>query len=304
MKRVVLIANKNWEVEPILSALLNYRMRPNELPNPDVLNYPWKLPAGSAQPRAMWNSFQGCAIELWCVQDIMDAAWNPSSSEGKNACLPRIFNYKVEKADLVLALGTAGYGSETENNNGCVVVGSNIFIHNFHPNGGNPNSKWDDPVNFEKLLGSTIPATFFDLFDANLTSSVGQRLLRPFLNPPPNIQVLNSGDFLGLSTVNITDYRDYATADQIGLAAIAAAGINSKVGSVETTHGVIRLQSDAPFVFMSGITDRAGHFDDDVNGVDSNGNKKTEAQNFTASFNIGVCLAWLMPKIASFITAP
>lgn len=300
MKRVLLIANKNWEVEPILNALLNYRLRSADLPNPSQLNYPWTFLQGSPAPRAIWNSFPGVTIELWCVQDIMDTNWNPSSSQGKNECLPRVINYRTEKPDLVIALGTAGYGSETEDNIGCVVMGSNIFIHNFHPNGENPNSKWDDPANFEKLLPSTIDPSFFNLLDKVAISAIESRLLKPFLNPSPVIQVLSDRDFLGLSVVNITDYKDYATSDQVGMKAVADAGINLKIGSSETTHGVIRLQSNAPFVFISGITDRAGHFDEDVNGKDSKGNVKTEAQNFTAAFNIGVCVGWLIPKIASW----
>lgn len=301
MKRVLLIANKNWEVEPILNALLNSRIRPVELPNPGKINYPWTFSAGTAKPRAIWNTFTGVSIELWCVQDIMDSNWNPSSSQGKNECLPRVINYRKKKPDLVIALGTAGYGSETLNNNGCVVMGSNIFIHNFHPNGENPNSVWDDPVSFEKLLPSAINSSFFTLLDPATINSIEQRLLKPFLNPSAVIQVLSDKDFLGLSTVNITDYHDYATADQIGMEIIKNGGITNTIGSAETTHGVIRLQSNAPFVFISGITDRSGHFDEDVNGKDSKGNTKTEAQNFTAAYNIGICLAWLMPKIAGFI---
>lgn len=298
MKRILLIANKNWEVEPILNALLNYKIRPAELSNPTHLNYPWIYLQGSPQPRAIWNSFAGITIELWCIQDIMDAIWHPSSSEGKRDCLPKILNYRIESPDLIIALGTAGFGSETDNNNGCVVFGSNIFIHNFHPNGENPNSHWDDPNNFEKLLTSSISDSFFKLLDSATINSIEQRLLKTFLNPSPVVQVLAEKEFLGLSTVNITDYKDYKTADQVGMKVISDTGITLKIGSVETTHGVIRLQSSAPFVFISGITDRAGHFDEDVNGSDSKGNKKTEAQNFTASYNIGVCVAWLIPKIA------
>lgn len=301
MKRVLLIANKNWEVEPILSALLNYKIRPKELPNPSQLNYPFTFLQGSPQPRAIWNSFADVTIELWCIQDVMDSKWHSSSSQGKKECLPKIINYRTEKPDLVIALGTSGYGSETINNNGCAVIGSNIFIHNFHPNGENPNSQWDDPNNFEKLLTSSISPSFFSLLDAVSINSIEQRLLKPFLNPSDSIQVLSNSDFVGLSTVNITDYKDYETADLLGVEEIRKAGIKNEIGSVETTHGVIRIQSDAPFVFISGITDRAGHFEEDVNGVDSKGNKKTEAQNFSASFNIGVYVGWLLPKIPTFI---
>jgi len=191
MKRILLIVNKNWETEPILNALLNYRIRPYQLPNPDILSYPWNFPSGTVKPRAVWNSFIGITIELWCVQDIMDPKWNTSSSQGKNTDLPQIIRYRSEIPHLVIALGTAGFGSQIENNIGCVIIGSDIFIHNFHPNGQNPNSVWDDPVNFEKLLSSTINPSFFTLIDDATSKLIGSRLLKPFLNPSYDIQVLN-----------------------------------------------------------------------------------------------------------------
>lgn len=303
MKRIVLIANKSWEVEPILNALLNSTIRPQELPNPGHLNYPWTFLPGSPQPRAIWDSFPQVTIELWCVQDIMDSQWNPSSSQGKHVCLPKVLNYRPETPDLVAALGTAALGLDGGNNNGCVVMGSDIFIHNFHPNGENPQSQWDDPAHFEKVLSSAISKDFFNLLDNNTAKSIDACLLKPYLNPSSNIGVMSDKDYIGVSVVNITNYADYATSDQAGLQALKNTGNQLPVGSVETTHGVIRLMCDAPFIFISGITDRVGHFADDVDGTDANGNKKTAAQNFTAAFNIGVCLSYMIPKMASFVTA-
>ncbi|GAA0562207.1 hypothetical protein [Chitinophaga japonensis] len=303
MKRIVLIGNKSWEVEPILNALLNSRIRPAALPDPALLNYPWTFAPGTAQPRAVWDSFQQVTIELWCIQDIMDSKWNASSSQGKHECLPKILRYRPEAPDLVVALGTAALGLNGGNNNGCIVMGSNIFIHNFHPNGENPESQWDDPAHFEKVLSSGIPADFFNLVDPATVKLIEARLLKPYLNPSANIEMMSGKDYIGVSVVNITNYADYQTSDQAGLQALAGTGNKLPVGSVETTHGVVRLLCDAPFLFISGITDRVGHFDEDVDGQDAKGNVKTEAQNFTAAFNIGVGLGHLIPKMASFITA-
>ncbi|RBL88998.1 hypothetical protein [Chitinophaga flava] len=303
IKRILLIGNKSWEVEPILNALLNVRMRPSGLPDPTHLNYPWTFLPGSPQPRAIWDCFPQVTIELWCIQDIMDTQWNPSSSQGKHACLPKALYYRQEKPDLVVALGTAALGLDGGNNNGCVVMGSNIFIHNFHPNGENIQSQWDDPKDFEKVLHSAVSPDFFQLMDNTTVKAIESRLLKPYLHPSDNIGVMSDKDYIGVSVVNITNYADYKTSDQEGLKALAATGNTLPVGSVETTHGVIRLLCDAPFVFMSGITDREGYFDEDVNGQDANGNVKTEAQNFTAAFNIGVCLGHMIPKMASFVTA-
>lgn len=300
MKRIVLIGNKSWEVEPILNALLNVRIRPQTLPNPTHLHYPWTFPQGAAKPRAVWDSFNQTTVELWCIQDIMDSKWNPSSSQGKHECLPKILAYRKEKPDLVVALGTAALGLNGGNNNGCVVLGSNIFIHNYHPNGQNPESIWDDPAHFEKVLSSTVNPGIFQ-FDSNTIQLIEQRLLKPYLNPSANISVISDKDNIGVSVVNITNYADYQYSDESGLKVLADTGNKLPVGSVETTHGVIRLLCDAPFLFISGITDRVGHFADDVNGKDANGNVKTEAQNFTAAFNIGVCLSYVIPELVALV---
>ncbi|MCF6407318.1 hypothetical protein L3C95_30770 [Chitinophaga filiformis] len=304
MKRIVLIGNKSWEVEPILNALLNVRMRPQELKDPTLLNYPWTFAQGTAKPRAVWDSYEQITIELWCVQDIMDPKWNPSSSQGKHESLPKILQYRPEKPDLVVALGTAALGLNGGNNNGCVVFGSNIFIHNYHPNGENPQSQWDDPADFEKVLNSAVNANIFNRLDDATIKLIEQRLLKPYLNPSDNIGVMSDKDYIGVSVVNITNYADYEYSDESGLKALADTGNKLPVGSVETTHGVIRLMCDAPFLFISGITDRVGYFADDVDGTDGNGNIKTEAQNFTAAFNIGVCLSHLIPKMAVFVAPP
>ncbi|HEY8919782.1 MAG TPA: hypothetical protein VIM87_25255 [Chitinophaga sp.] len=303
MKRIVLIGNKSWEVEPILNALLNSTIRPQALPNPSQLNYPWTFAQGTPKPRAVWDNFSQATVELWCIQDIMDPQWNPSSSQGKHASLPKVLAYRQEPPDLVVAMGTAALGLDNSNNNGCVTLGSNIFIHNFHPNGENPQSKWDDPAHFEKVLPSAIAPDFFKLLDATTVSAIESGLLKPYLNPSPNIEVMSDKDYIGVSVVNITNYADYATSDTEGLKALAATGNKKPVGSVETTHGVIRLLCDAPFIFMSGITDREGHFADDVDGKDGKGNTKTSAQNFTAAFNIGVCLSHMIPKMAAYVIA-
>lgn len=298
MNRVIIFANKKWEVEPILNALLNYKIRPTRLNDPDTLNYPWAFNQGSAEPRAIYD-LSHITVELWCIQDVLDNKWHPSSSQGKNEDIKKVFAYQKENPSLVISCGTAGFGNENLNNNGCVVIGCDIFVHNFHPNGSNSDSIWDDSSNFEKLIRSKVDQNFFDLIDESLKKSMAEMFLKPFLNPSENIKLIISKEVPGLSNVNITDNNDYNIADHEGIREMIKKGLRSP-DSVETTHGVVRLQSESPFIFISGITDRLGHFNDDVLGQDLNGNLKKEAQNYTVSFNMGVCLSWLIPKIEDY----
>lgn len=64
--------------------------------------------------------------------------------------------------------------------------------------------------------------------------------------------------------------------------------------SNETTHGLIRLQSDAPFLFISGITDTLGSFNAEVA-------PRPYSQNFAAAHNAGVVAAWLLPRIVEYL---
>ncbi|HYS80748.1 MAG TPA: hypothetical protein VEM76_08565, partial [Anaeromyxobacteraceae bacterium] len=65
----------------------------------------------------------------------------------------------------------------------------------------------------------------------------------------------------------------------------------TEVGSIETTHGLIRLQfRDKPFLFVSGITDSLGAFDHEVG-------TRPYAQNFVPAHNAGVVVAYLVPEL-------
>ena len=302
MKRILLIANKNWEVAPILNALLNPLLRSPSLADPAIINYPWNYPQGSMIPRAIWTSFPGIQFELWCIQDIMEPKWNPSSSQGKVADMPKIINFAPDPPTMVVALGTAAFGSKTINHNGCVVIGSNVFIHNYHPNGANPDSILDDPADFEKLITSTISEEFFEIVNAHLKNQLAANLLKPFLHPAETIQLIARKDYVALSTVNVTNYKEYQQSDPAGMAAFENADTHLPVGSVESTHGLIRLLVPAcPFIFVSGISNRFTLIGTDVNGKDKQGNVKTNAVNYSAAFNIGVAMSYIIPEISKYL---
>jgi hypothetical protein len=86
------------------------------------------------------------------------------------------------------------------------------------------------------------------------------------------------------------DYSEYDWTDQATLDAYAATNLMRNAKSVETTHGLIRAQTNAPFLFVSGITDRVGSFHDEVY-------PRSYAQNMVAAHNAGVAIAWILPNI-------
>ena len=97
--------------------------------------------------------------------------------------------------------------------------------------------------------------------------------------------ILPAGNFVALSEVNITNYDDYAWTDRLAFERFRSEDPTAPVGSIETTHGLIRIMSDAPFIFVSGITDRLGYFNQDLG-------PRTVAQNFVAAHNAGIAVIW------------
>ena len=101
--------------------------------------------------------------------------------------------------------------------------------------------------------------------------------------------------FISLGTVNVTNYEDYAWTDGDTLAAFRQkVGSRKQVGSMETTHGLIRLASESPFLYVSGITDTVGRFDLEVT-------PRVYAQNFVAAHNAGLAVAWMLPQVVPLL---
>jgi hypothetical protein len=304
-KRVIVVVNKWWECDPVVNVLLNDNARPaSALGWPNPLNHPRQRPDQnnlppenpSPVPRAVFN-LNNTIAEVWCISDLQehhpDKPNFQSSSELKARYLPRIF--AGQTADFVIAVGTAGYpGVYSEN--GSVAVGTKIFIHNGHPNGENRDSNWSEGP-FDTLLNSTLSETAFDQITTIETSpkpSVMDRFMVPPLNPASYGKLIARSDFAALGTVNVTKYAEYAEKDAETQKAFTDSHNISLARSLETTHGLIRKQSEAPFIFVSGITDRVGHFDDEVS-------LRSYAQNSSAANNAGVVVAWILPRIDNLL---
>ena len=102
--------------------------------------------------------------------------------------------------------------------------------------------------------------------------------------------ILPAGNFVALSEVNITNYDDYAWTDRLAFERFRAENPAAPGGSIETTHALIRIMSDAPFIFVSGLTDRLGYFNQDLG-------PRTVGQNFLAAHNAGIAVVWTLALI-------
>ncbi len=304
MKRVMVVVNKWWECDPALFAMLNDNARPSGSPWPTALQPARKRPDNkhlppedpAPKPRAVFP-YKNFAAEVWCISDLLEHLESKlqSSSEQKAKYLPKIFAYGAAP-DLVMAVGTAESPDPDVSMNGSVVVGTKVFMVDGHPKGSNPLSNWTAGP-FEKLIDSSLPrGDFDDLVRVDLPAACNRFLAVP-LTPAEAPWVVADYINVALGAVNVTDYSEYGLVDPLTAKTFWSKVSDAKAGSIETTHGIIRVQSQSPFLFVSGIVDRFGHFDQEVN-------PRSHAQNTAAAHNTGVVVSWLLSRLDSLWDPP
>jgi hypothetical protein len=299
-KRVIIIINKGWECDPIISVLLNDYARPaSELGWPDVLNYPYKRNKFRKAPRGVFNisTFQ---VEIWCISDLLtshpDSPHFQSSSERKMEQIGNIFEYSNQPINLVIAVGTAASYPPEKSLNGSVICGTKAFLHNIHPNGTNPFSNWESGP-FDTIIKSSLKVSDFTKFTdfQKDQSIIFNRFLVPPLNPDPlGGRLYADYNYVALSMINVTNASEYSEMDRVTAEAYQKCN-NAEFGkSIETTHGLIRVAAGekTPFLFISGITDRGEFFKEDVE-------PRPYSQRTSCAHNAGIVLAWMLPKITN-----
>ena len=299
--RVLIVVNKHRECDPVLAAMIG-EVAPPILRDrywPVLRNWPRKrgnpiapgTPEPKPVPRATWNLDGRATAELWCISDLLEhfpdrSEWQ-SSSQRKAERLTTVLGGRSPA--LVIAVGTAAFPIVSENMNGAVVAGTGVFAHDGKP--GNPASAWS--WTFDRLVPSTYPHEAFARLTA-VATPVLPRLLPVPHNPGTQRTLLADHDLVALGDCNVTNYVDYKTSDAETLKAFNDARTGLPAGSIETTHAVIRATLGDRFMFVSGIADRIGYFDDEVGlPVYATG------QNFAAAFNAGVALAWMLPRLGT-----
>jgi hypothetical protein len=314
-KRVMIVANKKWEADPLMTVLLEkkacpmkFDFPPEYFKHPMPIKYDWQKP----HPRAIISfketkneedkeeKIEVAQVEIWCIEDWMnpDPKVNKSSTNEKVRILPGLFKWdNRHEPEFVVAFGTAAFISQTSYN-GCVVVGANAFIHNPYGSGKpNDESPWDDSGVKRPIEATLEPKSkFFDPpeIDGTVRNQAEARFLTPPLNPARNPILIAAHNYTALGVVNITNYDNYIWADRDAINAFQAANTRRPIGSVETTHSVIRIQSNGPYIFISGIVDREDSFNMEVP-------PRVYAQNFVGAHNAGIVTAWLLPRIVSFL---
>jgi hypothetical protein len=305
--KIVVLANKWWECEAMLTAMVNANAFPPALSDGSISS-PWfdslssprsqATDANNATSRAVFSYTQKntvlFTVEVWCVSDLLEKTDpSTSSSSAKAAHLKeKLFKPGTVLPDLVIAVGTAGTATELPNRTGGVAVGGQVFLHNAHlPNtqDANPKSTWSDPLQ-ETLITPSIDKLFFKQIAAFDSASALLHFLPLKRNPSSSPVITTGREDVALGTLNVTDYNEYKFKDPETVASYLAQRHHAIPVSLETTHGLIRLGCDpAPFIFVTGITDSFLHFDEQV-GVPA----LADSQNFAAAYNTGITVRYML----------
>ncbi|MFL5614824.1 MAG: hypothetical protein ACJ796_14270 [Gemmatimonadaceae bacterium] len=279
--------------------MLNDNARPPGSPWPTLLQPPRKRPDNKhlppedpkPTPRAVfpYNTFEA---DVWCISDVLehlDASLQSSSAQ-KAKYLGKMFAYG-RTPDLVIAVGTAEFPDPAVSANGNVVIGTKVFMVDGHAKDPNPLSKWSDS-RFEQLIDSKLPRSVFEQLVKFDIPAACNRFLAVPLTPAATPWVLADYINVGLAAVNVTDYSEYGLVDPRTAKTFWSKVNNAKAASIETTHAIIRVQSESPFLFVSAIVDRFGQFDQEVN-------PRSHSQNTAAAHNAGVVVSWLLNRLDS-----
>jgi hypothetical protein len=306
--RIITVVNKWWECDPIMFVLLNANAVPAGFPWPSVLFHPHKRPDPSnlpsfvaAAPRAVFQ-LANFNVELWCISDLLDdlSAQYQSSTEKKAARLSLIFDGL--QPSLVIAVGTAAFPSlNTENGN--VVVGTRVFLHDGHPPGTpqNPVSKWHAGP-FNEVLDSSLDSNTFDAIVSSAQKTLPafqDLLLKPPLNPSAGSSLIAKYKGVSLGSLNVTDPSEYQQQDQATLDSFRSISSDPATAiSLDTTLGLVRVQEEAAtFLFVAGIVNRVGFAATEMI-------PRNYAQNFAGAHNAGIVLARLLLAADCALTYP
>lgn len=296
-KRVVLIANKWWEADPLCWVLFHDKARPNGFFDFEVQNYPTqRAPRQPNEPRPQdpvptprfTFKCMDATVEVWCLEELMNPAENLSSALEKARVLPAAIEYGPTP-NLVIAFGTAG-SRPGIHINGCVVVGRRVYIHDAFEAKVDRIGMWT-PLKADMVVESGLPVGAIQGISSESKHAAEARFLSPPVAPANPLRMMVGNGFISVGHVNTINYDDYAWSPVHAVDSFNDnASKSGEVGCIESTHGIIRLISDAPFLYVSGIAAHVGMFNFHVT-------PRVYAQNTVAAHNAGIATAWLLPDV-------
>jgi hypothetical protein len=282
--KIHIVANKNWEAEPLLNAFLTRKLYAN-VGLPDFLQWPLKSYKQPQQTCRAIFSIPLHTVKISCIQDfILDPSKEKSSQYKFETAIPALL--KGDDSDFIICFGTAGYPEKIDIN-ASVMMGSKIFIHSDKdaPSISNLNLSQEDSI--LEQSDSRYDTIFNLLMPEKFGMTVSGLLHKAPNNPSLHPVIAAKNSNVAVSIINITNYDNYFWADGEGVASVNKLFPHLRPASVETTHGLIAVHAQMrqlPVIWVSAITDREGLFDFEVD----------PKQNYLCAYNAGIALAKTM----------
>lgn len=302
MNTIAIYVNKNWECEPFLNALTNYKLRDSRIPFPIEINSP-KDGDNHMTDRYRADIQMGdTRVIVRCIQDLMDTGANSSSSENKSKVLPQYI--AQDNPDLLFSVSTAAYPDQVINYNGSVFLSQNSFLYNADENNPESHMTFTESEQFFEGACGFLTSVLQSMTDPTSpkVQTVSQQFIAPHRCAPDDfadkIHILFNRTNTVISDINITDYAKYKEADVAAVAAFKKAYPKYTGVSMETTHGVVRWAAQQAnynpknIIFVSPIVDRLAQFDTEV----------TDTQNYISAFNGGLAMNLILPYISDFLS--
>lgn len=291
---IVIVANKWWEAVALVSVLEHARdIKPEFSACPEPFATIMRRPPHDCSPRArLICKIDEMIVEVLCLEDLIPEGSSTSSSRAKQLVLESLVARGSFKDAIAIAFGTAA--SPLPCCAGNVVVGSSVFVFDAsEQNDSTERAAFSQGMG--EIIGSSVGTSVLENSGVDRSFEEAQmRFLSPPCKPSPKPRIIAGPTSVSVGVVNVLHSESYREVDLLSLKGFASVNVSShEAQSVETTHGLIRLCVDRPFIYVSGIANQVGRFDDEVR-------PRKYAQNYSASHNAAVCLAWMLPYICGF----
>lgn len=283
LKVIQIIANKWWEIEPLVSVFRHATKQTSHSAAPNVYII---HKAENAEVARLVMNYGDFEIRFWCISDLIADESQRSVTKVKAEVLEKQFDF--ETAVAVIAFGTAATPNDSVRN-GDVVIGSKTFVCSSASETSNGANHFTHPL-INSLLQSKIQLDTLRSDNLN-KSQISMRLLSPPVNASSSPCLWVGDEYAGVSVLNVDKSSDYSISDRFAYKRFESCNSDRlSCGSIETTHGLIRLLFGERFIFVSGIVNRMGCFPEEVL-------PHPYSQNFVAVHNASVALAWTLPEI-------
>ena len=285
---MVVIANKWWEVAPLIAVLQHCRdIKPEFSGCPcvfDVLGYTPPHTMTKEKPRLQLQ-YKCYRIDVWCLEDLIPEGRDTSSTAEKLVAIQLLKERHISAESLAIAFDTAACPREDFAGN--VVVGSKVFVTDAKGEGkDSPTATINDKMN--SIIGSSSGEFLIRQIDHERIIDAERRFLRATNGAALVPKLLANPTHVSVGVVNVSNNQDYKKWDSTALERFAGVASEPDALSMDTTLGLVRLSLNNPFLFIAGIANRLGFFNEEV------GNCKY-SQNFVAVHNAAISLAWLLP---------